>query len=79
MRVTYHVGEHDGGFAYRLQDVWSETFPDHDSALTAAKSAAQRQHVAGRDADISYQLENGSWKTEHVSGGDRPDTTVVDD
>ncbi|MBB3644467.1 hypothetical protein FHX14_000626 [Rhizobium sp. BK619] len=78
-KLTYHVGEHDGGFGYRLGDVWSETFPDHDTALRAAKSAADRQHLEGRDAEISYQVADGSWQTEHVDGGDRPDTEVVDD
>ncbi|NTH49276.1 hypothetical protein G6K98_32090 [Agrobacterium rhizogenes] len=77
--ITYHVGEHDGGYGYRLDDVWSETFLDHDAALAAAKSAAQRQHVEGRDVEISYQLADGRWQTEHADGGDRPNTNVVVD
>ncbi len=78
-KLTYHVGAHDGGYGYRLGDVWSETFADHDVALSAAKSAAERQHLEGRDAEISYQLSDGRWHREHVDGGDRPDTEVVDD
>lgn len=77
--ITYHVGEHDGGYAYRLADVWSESFPDHDTALAAAKSAAQRQQVGGHDTEISYQLADGRWQVEQVNGGDRPETGVVDD
>ena len=72
MAVTYHVGEHDGGFGYRLGDVWSETFPDHDSALRAAKSAAARQQVGGEDADISYQLADGRWREPRREGDGRP-------
>lgn len=79
MAVTYHVGEHDGGFAYRLDDVWSETFPDHDTALEAAKDAARRQQIGGDPVEISYQLADGRWQTQHVDGGDRPETDVVDD
>lgn len=79
MKIIYHIGRHDGGWAYRFQDVWSETFPTHDEALLAAKSAASRQHVGGRDAEITYQSEDGSWHSEHASGGDRPDTQVDDD
>jgi len=79
MTVTYHVAEHDGGFGYRLDDVWSETFSNHDTALAAAKSAAERQRVGGRDTSITYQLADGSWKTERVDGDDRPDPLVVDD
>jgi hypothetical protein len=79
MPVSYHVAEHDGGFGYRVGDVWSETFPDHDSALAAAQSAAERQQLEGDDAEISYQRADGSWQTEHVGGGDRPPTEVIDD
>ena len=31
-KVTYHIIEHDGGWAYRVGDVISETFPSHDLA-----------------------------------------------
>ena len=79
MAVTYHVDEHDGGFGYRLGDVWSETFPDHESALGAAKSAAARQQLGGEDTEITFQLADGRWQTERVDGGDRPETEVVDD
>lgn len=79
MTVTYHVGKHDGGFAYHVGDVWSETFPDHHSALRAAKSAAQRQQIGGDNVTISYQLADGRWQSEDASGGDRPATDVVDD
>lgn len=79
MTVTYHVGPHDGGFGYHVGDVWSETFPDHDSALRAAKSAAQRQQIGGDNVTISYQLADGRWQAEDASGGDRPSTEVVDD
>lgn len=79
MVVTYHVAEHDGGFGYRLGDVWSETFPDHESALAAAKSAAARQQLGGEDAEISFQLSDGRWQTERADGGVRPATEVVDD
>ncbi|PZM07974.1 hypothetical protein [Rhizobium tubonense] len=78
MKILYHVGRHDSGFAYRLNDVWSETFASHATALSAAKSAAQRQHLEGQDAEISYQAADGSWHTEHADGGDRPDTEVID-
>lgn len=79
MAVTYHVAEHDGGYGYRLGDVWSETYPDHEAALAAAKSAAARQQVGGEDAEISFQLADGRWQTERANGSDRPETEVIDD
>lgn len=79
MRITYHVARHDEGWAYRLGDVWSETFPDHDQALEAAKIAAQRQQLEGRDVEISYQKPDGQWQSEIAKGDDRPETEVTDD
>ncbi len=79
MPITYHVAEHDKGFAYRVGDVWSESFPSHDAALAAAKWAAQRQQVGGDPAEITFQLSDGSWQTQSVDGDDRPDTEVVND
>ncbi len=79
MSITYHVAEHDGAWAYRLDDVWSETFPTHEEALAAAKHAAERQKLGGQDADITYQREDGSWTAERSNGGDRPEADVVDD
>jgi len=35
--VKYKIVEHDGGWAYKLGDVFSETFPSHDAALRAAR------------------------------------------
>ena len=79
MHITYHVGRHDAGYAYRLDDVWSEPFANHDLALAAAKSAAERQRVAGRDAKIVYQTGDGRWHSENSRGSDRPDADVEDD
>ncbi len=78
MTVTYEVVEHDGGWAYRVKDVYSETFPSHDRALDAARKASQRQHLGGLSTAISYQDRESRWHTEMVDGNDRPDTEVVD-
>jgi hypothetical protein len=78
MPLMYHVGEHDGGYAYRVNDVWSEPFPDHATALAAAKAASLRQQLGGEDAEITFETADGHWQSEHVSGGDRPETEVID-
>jgi hypothetical protein len=77
--VHYHVVEHDGGWAYRLGDTFSETFPSHDDALDAAHRAAREMRLSGEDTDISFQDSAGHWKTEHVSAVDRPEADVEDD
>ncbi|MCA0199501.1 MAG: DUF2188 domain-containing protein [Proteobacteria bacterium] len=78
MTVTYEVVEHDGGWAYRVKDVYSETFPSHGKARAAARNASQRQHLGGLSAAISYQDGESRWHTEMVGGNDRPETEVVD-
>ncbi|TCL73942.1 DUF2188 domain-containing protein [Rhizobium sp. BK251] len=79
MHITYHVGVHDEGFAYRLDDVWSEPFRSHDAAFAAARNAARRQQLAGQDTTIRYQTADGEWHSEHAAGQDRPAADVVDD
>ncbi len=46
--VTYAVVEHDGGWAYKVGDVYSETFATREAAHAAAARAAREQRVPGR-------------------------------
>lgn len=78
-RITYEIVEHDGGWAYKLDDVFSETFRTHEAALNAAKAAAAEQQLAGTTEGISYQDKSGKWHEELAEGGDRPQADVVDD
>jgi hypothetical protein len=73
---TYEIVEHDGGWAYRADGVYSETFPSHDEALVAARIAAARQQVGGEDEEILSEDERGGWREEFAAGGDRPQTHV---
>ena len=75
-KITYHIIEHDGGWAYRVGDVISETFPSHELARMAAERAAGEQRVGGETTDISYEDSQGRWHDETAKGGDRPDTDV---
>jgi hypothetical protein len=77
-KVTYHIVQHDGGWAYKLGDVFSETFPTHDKALKRARIVALEQQVGGETAEISYQDKSGEWRNEHADGGDRPEADVED-
>jgi hypothetical protein len=76
--VTYTVVEHDGGWAYKVGDVFSETFPTRESAHAAAERAAQEQRVPGQSGPIEYEDSSGSWHEEEERGDDRPDTDVKD-
>jgi hypothetical protein len=76
--AKYQIVEHDGGWAYKLGDVFSETFPTHDAALRAAERAAAEQRVPGPSETIQYQEADGKWRTERAEGSDRPQTDVVD-
>ena len=76
--VHYVVVEHDGGWAYKVGDVFSETFRTHDDAHAAAEIAAAEQKRGGDDAAIEYQDAAGKWRVESAKGEDRPDTDVED-
>jgi hypothetical protein len=77
--VRYEVVEHDGGWAYKVGDAISETFPSHEMALKAATAAAARQTLSGTTDGIVYQDKDGEWHEELADGKDRPATRVVDE
>ncbi len=77
-KITYEVVPHDGGWAYRLGSVYSETFPTHDQALEAARIVAAEQQLGGESEEISYQDENGVWHQEMANGDDRPEIEILD-
>lgn len=75
-KVVYHIVEHDGGWAYKAEGTFSETFPSHDAARKAAERAAREQQVAGATGGISWEDSKGTWHDELSDGGDRPQTEV---
>ncbi len=74
--VTYQIVQHDGGWAYRVEGVFSETFPTHEAARAAAERAAREQRVSGEERGISWEDKDGRWHDEVVAGDDRPLTDV---
>src|ERR1700687_1325563 len=76
--VTYKIVQHDGGWAYTVDGVFSEAFATHAAALAAAKRAAAEQRVPGRTEAIEYETADGQWHTETAAGGARPETDVED-
>lgn len=75
-KVTYQIVEHDGGWAYKVGDVFSEPYRSHDEARTAAERAAREQVVPGDSTVISYEDEDGRWHEEQSAGSSRPETEV---
>jgi hypothetical protein len=76
--VTYEIVEHDGGWAYKVDGVFSETYRSHAAALKAAQAAAAEQRVPGETEEILFEDEKGKWHTETARGSDRPATTIKD-
>ncbi len=76
--VTYKIVQHDGGWAYTVDGVFSESFASHEAALAAAKRVAAEQRVPGRTETIEYETADGKWHTETAAGIDRPETDVDD-
>ena len=77
-KITYEVVEHDGGWAYRADGVYSETYRSRQDAHDAAEAAAREQHAPGEDEEIEWEDARGKWHGEHSDGHDRPDAEVKD-
>ena len=75
-KITYEIIKHDGGWAYRVDGVYSETFPSHDAARASAIRAAGEQRVSGDAVGITWEDERGRWHEEVAEGDDRPTTDV---
>ena len=75
--VVYNIVEHDGGWAYKLGDVFSETFASRRAAEAAAKRVADLQRAPGEDETISWEDAAGVWHDEAARGSDRPNATVA--
>lgn len=74
--LHYTIVEHDGGWAYKLGDVFSETFPSREDASNAARLVAREQSVPGETESIAYQDAKGEWHDEVAPGDDRPSADV---
>ncbi len=75
-KVTYHIVQHDGGWAYKVDETFSETFASHDLARQAAERAAHEQLESGSTVGIQYEDSKGHWHQEISPGDDRPETDV---
>ncbi|GGF28931.1 hypothetical protein GCM10011321_20460 [Youhaiella tibetensis] len=75
--IKYEIVQHDGGWAYKLNGVFSEPFRTHDAALAAAREAASRQELPDETRDILYEDDRGVWHSEESEGDDRPDAEVI--
>jgi hypothetical protein len=75
--ITYRIVQHDGGWAYNVDGSYSETFPSHDKAVSAARRAAGEQRVPGDTHGIVYEDSAGLIHEELSDGGDRPRTDVT--
>lgn len=79
MKVIYRIVQHGDGWAYKVGDVFSETFPTRDEAKRTADRAAREQRISGKTVGIEYETADGQWHEELISGEDRPDTEVRDE
>ncbi len=74
--VTYQLVEHDGGWAYKVGDVFSESFATKELARAAAKRAARELR---RRPAAPHRMRGrfGRWHDRNgASGSDHPDTDV---
>jgi len=77
--IHYKIVQHDGGWTYKLGDVFADTYRTHDAALAAARAVAAEQQLAGETVPISWQDADGKWHEEIAQGDDRPIVDVDDD
>jgi hypothetical protein len=75
-KMIYEIVRHDGGWAYKVDETFSESFRSHDEARKAAQLAASEQAEPGEATVISYEDKEGHWHKEKSAGDDRPKPKV---
>jgi hypothetical protein len=75
-KIIYEIVRHDGGWAYKVDETFSEAFRTHDAARKAAHLAAKEQAEPGETTVISYEDKDGHWHEEKSAGDDRPQADV---
>jgi hypothetical protein len=74
--IHYRIVQHDDGWAYKLGDVFSETFRSREQALFAARRAAREQERPDETRAILWEDADGKWHEELARGNDRPEAQV---
>lgn len=74
--IHYRIVQHDGGWAYKLDNVFSETFRTREEALRAAHRAAREQERPDETRAILWEDAEGKWHEELARGNDRPEAQV---
>jgi hypothetical protein len=76
--IVYSIVRHDGGWAYRVDETYSEVFATRELARRGARMAAKEQMTPGKAAAISYEGKEGHWHSERSAADARPETGVQD-
>jgi len=63
-QFVYQVVGHHQGWAYRLGDTYSRTFPTQFEATAAAKASALSMHEEGDETLVRVQDGPLQWRTE---------------
>jgi hypothetical protein len=58
-KITYEIVEHDGGWAYQFDGVFSETFPSHDLARGAAEASSKGTSCSGNH--VRHLVRRQGW------------------
>ena len=75
--IIYQIVQHDGGWAYKVDETFSEPFSTRASARRAAQIAAREQRLPGpSQTEIVYEDKQGRWHDESSRAEDRPETLV---
>ena len=77
-KVIYEVVQHDGGWAYKVGDVLSETLPD--PRRSPCRSGRRCRAAAPRRRDRGHRVRGQvrPLAQEIAEGTDRPDTELDD-
>ena len=77
--VVYEIVQHDGGWAYKVNGVFSEPFPTRAEALAAAQVAApsRKSPVTGKTSNTRMTRASGTRKPPAVKIARTPSSRIM--
>lgn len=77
--VIYEIGEHDGGWAYKVGNVYSDPIAPAKAFMQPRPKSLWNSACPGETEAIQFEDAKGQWHTETAQGGDRPRPEIITD
>ena len=78
-KLNYEIVERDGGYAWKLGDAFSETYPTRDAASAAAIEDSARRQSGTAQSTAQSDGDARRWHNEMANNDTGHETSIIKD